>query len=116
MGIKRSRIKLPFKEYKALIIKVFERDGWKCKVPLCKKRENLHAHHILFRSHGGDDASYNLVTMCHDCHEALHHRFILIEALIDVSKPAEGQYIDADFGLVWKFLAGWTPGKKITHA
>jgi hypothetical protein len=29
-------------------------------------------HHILYRSKGGDDVEDNVVTLCHDCHMALH--------------------------------------------
>src|SRR5207245_1616073 len=29
---------------------VFERDRWRCAVPACTSRRNLHDHHILFRS------------------------------------------------------------------
>lgn len=29
-------------------------------------------HHIVFRSHGGDDVEDNIAPLCHDCHMALH--------------------------------------------
>ena len=48
---------------------VYERDGWKCTVPGCSSRKNLHAHHIVFRSAGGSDAPENLTTLC-----AFHHQ------------------------------------------
>lgn len=47
---------------------VFERDGWRCSVPGCSSRRNLHDHHVLFRSHGGGNARDNRVTVC-----AAHH-------------------------------------------
>ncbi|HLY37923.1 MAG TPA: HNH endonuclease signature motif containing protein [Candidatus Binatia bacterium] len=47
---------------------VFARDGWRCAVPACSSRRNLHDHHILFRSRGGDNARDNRVTVC-----AWHH-------------------------------------------
>ena len=43
---------------------VFERDGWRCAVPACSSRRNLHDHHVLFRSRGGDNARDNRVTVC----------------------------------------------------
>ena len=49
--------------------RVFERDGWRCTVPGCSARRNLHAHHIEFRSRGGSDAPENLTTLC-----AVHHQ------------------------------------------
>jgi hypothetical protein len=47
---------------------VFERDGWRCTVPGCSSRRNLHDHHVLFRSHGGGNARDNRITVC-----AAHH-------------------------------------------
>jgi hypothetical protein len=47
---------------------IFERDGWRCRVPGCSGRRNLHDHHIRFRSLGGDNAQENRATVC-----AWHH-------------------------------------------
>ncbi|MFN2426879.1 MAG: HNH endonuclease signature motif containing protein [Candidatus Binatia bacterium] len=47
---------------------VFERDGWRCSVPGCSSRRNLHDHHLQFRSHGGDNRQDNRTTVC-----AAHH-------------------------------------------
>jgi len=47
---------------------VFARDGWRCAVPACRSRANLHDHHVVFRSHGGDNARDNRVSVC-----AAHH-------------------------------------------
>jgi hypothetical protein len=48
--------------------RVFDRDGWRCAVPGCTSMQNLHDHHIRFRSAGGSDAPENRVTLC-----AFHH-------------------------------------------
>jgi hypothetical protein len=48
--------------------RVFERDGWRCAVPGCTSMQNLHDHHIRFRSAGGSDEPANRVTLC-----AFHH-------------------------------------------
>jgi len=48
--------------------RIFERDGWRCRVPGCTSRRNLQVHHIQFRSHGGTDDDANLVVLC-----ATHH-------------------------------------------
>jgi hypothetical protein len=48
--------------------RVFERDGWRCTVPGCTSMQNLHDHHIRFRSAGGSDEPANRVTLC-----AFHH-------------------------------------------
>jgi hypothetical protein len=47
---------------------VIERDGYRCLVPGCTSRRNLHDHHIVFRSAGGSDAPDNRVALC-----AFHH-------------------------------------------
>ena len=48
--------------------KVFARDGWRCAAPGCTSMQNLHDHHIRFRSAGGSDALENRITLC-----AFHH-------------------------------------------
>lgn len=47
---------------------IFGRDGWRCAVPACSSRKQLHDHHIVFRSRGGDNARDNRITIC-----AWHH-------------------------------------------
>ena len=47
---------------------VFARDGWRCTVPACSSRRNLHDHHIRFRSRGGDNRRDNRTVVC-----AAHH-------------------------------------------
>lgn len=101
MGVKRSRLVLPIAEYRALCDQVFERDSWRCTV--CKRRENLHAHHIIFRSQGGDDADWNLMTACHDCHEAIHRRYVIILPMVD------GERVDANKEYKVILINGWRP-------
>jgi len=48
---------------------VIERDGYRCAVPGCSSRRNLHNHHLIFRSAGGSDAPVNRLTLC-----AFHHQ------------------------------------------
>jgi hypothetical protein len=43
---------------------VFARDGWRCAVPACSARRNLHDHHLRFRSQGGDNTPANRVPVC----------------------------------------------------
>jgi len=47
---------------------IFSRDGWRCAVPACSSRRNLHDHHLLFRSRGGGNTRQNRITVC-----AWHH-------------------------------------------
>lgn len=52
---------------------VLHRDGYKCRSGRkVKHADKLHVHHIRFRSNEGTNSSDNLVTLCADCHEALH--------------------------------------------
>ena len=46
------------------------RDGYKCRK--CGSKTHLEVHHIVQRKDGGSDHRDNLVTLCHDCHVALH--------------------------------------------
>jgi hypothetical protein len=47
---------------------IFERDGWRCVVPACTSRKNLHDHHREFRSRGGGNERENRLSVC-----AWHH-------------------------------------------
>jgi len=62
---------------------VFERDGWRCAVPGCSSRANLHGHHVRFRSAGGSDEMENRVTLC-----AFHHQRCLHAGLLRVTGRA----------------------------
>ena len=59
---------------------VVERDGYRCAVPGCTSRRNLHDHHVRFRSAGGSDAPGNRITRC-----AFHHQRCLHAGLLRVS-------------------------------
>ena len=51
---------------------ILKRDHFQCQVPGCKCRRNLEVHHIIWRSKGGSDYDFNLITLCRQ-----HHRHIL---------------------------------------
>ena len=58
---------------------VVERDGYRCAVPGCTSRRNLHDHHLRFRSAGGSDVPGNRVTLCAFHHQrCLHTGFLRI--------------------------------------
>jgi 5-methylcytosine-specific restriction endonuclease McrA len=50
-------------------ISIFERDQ-RCRY--CGTRRNLHAHHIAYRSQGGNDDPHNLITLCVEHHDLVH--------------------------------------------
>jgi hypothetical protein len=47
---------------------IFDRDGWRCRVPACSARRNLQEHHLVFRSRGGGNERSNRIAVC-----AWHH-------------------------------------------
>jgi len=52
---------------------VLHRDGYACQSgQKVKHHHRLHVHHIIYRSNKGPDNPKNLVTLCEDCHDALH--------------------------------------------
>jgi 5-methylcytosine-specific restriction endonuclease McrA len=55
-----------------LKLNILRRDGWRCQI--CGYTNNLHIHHILFRSHGGKSTADNLICLCATCHDAVHRR------------------------------------------
>jgi hypothetical protein len=69
---------------------VFARDGWRCTVPACSSRRNLHDHHVLFRSRGGGNARTNRITVC-----AAHH-------LHGIHTSAIRAWGEAPDGLTWE--------------
>jgi hypothetical protein len=64
--------------------RIFERDGWRCRVPGCSSRRNLQEHHVIFRSHGGGDEDENLVAICATHHlQGIHAGRLLCHRLPD---------------------------------
>ena len=49
--------------------KVLERDRFRCRGCTTGSGE---LHHIVFRSHGGQDTEDNLITLCRGCHDQAH--------------------------------------------
>jgi hypothetical protein len=63
----------------------FERDDYRCVVPGCTGRCNLHSHHLRFRGAGGPDVPENRVTLCACHHErALHAQGSVRGALLRI--------------------------------
>jgi len=85
-------LRLPPEQYALLVKQVLNRDGYKCRS--CRSRNNLHAHHLQFRSQQGADTLDNLVVLCNQCHEALHRGDLTINNGVDI---------------VFMRLNGWRP-------
>jgi hypothetical protein len=56
---------------------IFARDGWRCSVPGCSSRRNLHDHHVEFRSQGGGNEHDNRVAVCASHHQHGIHRGVI---------------------------------------
>ena len=69
-GRLRNRDLVEIDLYEVIVARVLARDGSTCQ--LCGARRNLEAHHIRYRSRGGEDTEANLVTLCHACHASVH--------------------------------------------
>jgi 5-methylcytosine-specific restriction endonuclease McrA len=65
-----KRQKLAPESYRRLQAEILERDGWRCQS--CGSMAQLQVHHIECRSHSGDDAEVNLITLCVTCHRKCH--------------------------------------------
>ena len=64
--------------------RIFERDGWRCRVPGCTARRNLQVHHVRFRSRGGSDDDTNLAVLCATHHlQGIHRDHVRCHALPD---------------------------------
>lgn len=104
--MKHFRLKLSEVNLKALREQVYARDGFKCRH--CKFRNGLAAHHIIYRSQGGDDASWNLITLCSGigspCHQAVHRGDL---GIVDPKFP--GGAVNADKSVRFVRCNDWSP-------
>ena len=62
--------------------KAIIRDGWRCQVPGCSGAA-AHLHHIRYRSHGGSNERWNLVSLC-----VAHHLAGVHQGYIEISGHA----------------------------
>lgn len=73
------------------------RDGSSCRVcgKFCPPRGGLltrgHAHHLQYRSQGGPDETWNLVTLCAGCHDEEHGGKLTLSGNADERDPVTGR-------------------------
>ena len=48
-------------------------DNFECK--LCHSINNLNVHHKTYKNIFNEDVEHNLVTLCSDCHTAIHEKY-----------------------------------------
>ena len=58
---------------------ILKRDHFQCQVPGCRSRRNLQVHHIIWRSKGGGDEHWNLLTLCKVCHKHILHDLMALK-------------------------------------
>jgi len=63
-------VRLDAKAYGEICKEILERDGWRCQS--CGSLSAVEVHHQRFRSHQGEDAKSNLITLCWRCHREIH--------------------------------------------
>ncbi len=90
--------------------RVLVRDGFRCTIPGCSSRRNLHVHHVVFRSHGGSDEDRNLTTLCLAHHvKGVHEGHITI-----VGTAPDRLTIQLGVERGEKPFAVWHRGERIT--
>jgi 5-methylcytosine-specific restriction endonuclease McrA len=94
-------LRLSPEEYARVKREVLGRDRWKCQY--CGTRNNLHVHHIVYRSEQGRDTSDNLVTLCLPCHDGVHGN--------NLSIWAENEDLGANCTLHFVAAPHWRPGR-----
>jgi hypothetical protein len=89
---KRGRIVLKGDEYRALVTRCYERDGWRCR--RCQNREHLTPHHIIKRSNIRIDTEENLLTLCVLCHNQVEANvYTIIGGNANQRDPAAADFV-----------------------
>jgi 5-methylcytosine-specific restriction endonuclease McrA len=68
----------PYDHRKAIALAKI-REGYKCELR-CGSELNIHGHHILDYSFGGEATPENILVVCEKCHEKIHHGEIYISS------------------------------------
>lgn len=78
---KRAKRRAKEAQWQAVRKAVLARDGRRCRV--CGSRDAIEAHHIRFRSVGGEDATRNTACLCATCHAEVHGYRLAIQGDAD---------------------------------
>lgn len=94
---------------------VLHPDSYRCRSRKkgVQHSEKLHVHHIRFRIHAGGDAPANLITLCKNCHDALHAGVFELHLTKSRTRHAtQIGIIKASLLKVWDFEATFVYGTK----
>ena len=83
---------------------ILHRDHHRCQNPNCKNKSEqivLVLHHIVFRSNGGGDSPYNLITLCDKCHTPKNHKGFLKDWKPKVNSLRSGTFMSM---VRWKLV------------
>jgi 5-methylcytosine-specific restriction endonuclease McrA len=71
-------------------------------------------HHVVFRSHGGDDVRNNLLTICDPCHSSIHRPHPRTGACLVVISKSGADTINTDDlkDTGFLFVNGFKPGRR----
>lgn len=99
-----GEIVLPFgKEWDALRFEAFERDGHACI--RCKATEDLHGHHLIPKSKGGETTLENIATLCGSCNSWARNNDEKCQQIREIAQKAASDRMLARIGKV----SGQTP-------
>lgn len=70
---------------------VLRRDNFKCRA--CGYRNQLHVHHVIYKSAGGPDEPWNLATICSTCHDAIHVHHTLVAVGDSADVPGDMKFL-----------------------
>lgn len=74
--------------------KVVEEQKW-CR--LCGRTNDLHIHHIIYRSQLGNNDERNLIRLCSDCHRRVHsNKKVWQKKLLELQFEKYGKFTRAD--------------------
>jgi hypothetical protein len=73
---KRDQAREKLNRQRSIYAAVTFRDDHRCRC--CGRKDNLHHHHLVFRSKQGADSTENVCLLCRFCHALLHARQLWI--------------------------------------
>lgn len=69
---------------------------------ICGTTQNIHVHHIVFRSQGGDDVDANFCGLCLFHHEEIHANkamaWLALQVYVQFERPDTQVYLEQKLG------------------